>query len=48
MVNYEKGEGLSDEDSKEAMVVIEDDLVTFEEAIKSKTWRNAMEREMRP
>ncbi|KOM39194.1 hypothetical protein LR48_Vigan03g257600 [Vigna angularis] len=46
MIDYEKGEGLSDEDSEEAMVVIADDPVTFEEAVKSKTWRNAMEREM--
>jgi len=28
------------------MMVIEDDPVTFEEAIKSRNWRDAMEREM--
>ena len=38
MIDYEKGEGLSDEDSENAMTVIEDDPVTFEEAVKSRNW----------
>ena len=43
MIYYEKGEGPSDEDSENAMMVIEDDLVTFEEAVKSRNWRDAIE-----
>jgi len=34
MADYDKGEGLSDDDTTTVMLVTEDDPVTFEEAIK--------------
>jgi len=46
MADYDKGEGLSDDDTATVMLVTEDDPVVFEEAIKSKRWRDAMKREM--
>jgi len=45
MIDYEKGEGLSYEDNENAMMAIEDDPVTFVEAIKSRNWQYTMERE---
>jgi hypothetical protein len=40
MEDYETGEGLSDEDGMNAMIMLtEDDPLTFEEAVKSKKWR---------
>jgi len=47
MADYDKGEGLSDDDTAVVMLVTEDDPVIFEEAIKSKRWRDAMKREMK-
>jgi len=46
MTDYEEGEGLSDDDNTNAMLVTEDDPVTFEEAVKSKKWRDAMVKKM--
>jgi len=47
MVNYESGEGLSDEDILNAMMMVtENDLLSFEEANKSTKWRNTMIKEM--
>lgn len=42
MADYERGDDLSDN----AMMVTKDDPVTYEEAVKSKTWRDAMKKEM--
>lgn len=43
MADYEAGDGLSDEDGLNAMImVIEDDPLSFEEAVNSKKWRDAM------
>jgi len=47
MVDYERGEGLSDEDGQDAMTMTKDDRLIFAEAIKSKTWRDAMEINMK-
>jgi len=46
MIDYEKGEGLSDDDELNVMMVIEDDPISFVEAIKSQKWRDAMMKEM--
>ena len=46
MTDYEEGEGLSDDDNTNAMLVTEDDQVTFEDAVKRKKWRVAMVKEM--
>jgi len=45
MAHYERGNGLSDNENN-AMMVTEDDLVTYEEVVKSKAWRDAMKKEM--
>ena len=45
MVDYEKGDGLSDNENN-AMIVTDDDPVTYEEAVKRWTWRDAMKKEM--
>jgi hypothetical protein len=43
MEDFETGEGLSDEDGLDAMIMLtQDDPLTFEEAVKSKKWRDAM------
>jgi len=44
--SYDKGEGLSADDTITIMLVTEDNPITFEEAIKSKRRRDAMKREM--
>ena len=44
--DYERGEGLSDDNGLNVMMVTEDDPISFEEAIKSEKWRNAMMKEM--
>lgn len=42
-IDYVTGEGLSDEDGLNAMIMLtEDDPLTFEQAVKSKKWRDAM------
>ena len=46
MKDYERGEGLSDDNGLNVMMVTEDDPISFEEAIKSEKWRNAMMKEM--
>ena len=46
MINYEKGEGLSDDADLNVMMVTGDDPISFEEAIKSQKWRDAMMKEM--
>ena len=46
MTNYKEGENLSDDDNTNAMLVTEDDQVTFEDAVKRKKWRVAMVKEM--
>ncbi|KAJ9563755.1 hypothetical protein OSB04_008915 [Centaurea solstitialis] len=47
MDDYETGEGLSDEDGLNAlMMLIEDDPLTFQEAVKSRKWRDAMTAEI--
>ena len=47
MLDYESGEGLSDEDTLNVMMtVIDTDPLSFEEAARSKKWRNAMMKEM--
>jgi len=46
MADYDKREGLSDDDTAAVMLMTDDDPVIFEEAIKSKRWRDAMKREM--
>ncbi|KAL9235087.1 hypothetical protein vseg_009883 [Gypsophila vaccaria] len=42
MADYVSGEQFSDEDTLNAMMVIENDPIWFEEALKSKHWRSAM------
>jgi len=44
--DYERGEYLSDDDGLNVMMVIEDEPISFEEAVKSEKWRNAMMKEM--
>ncbi|KAJ9554165.1 hypothetical protein OSB04_018210 [Centaurea solstitialis] len=44
MSDYTSGEGLSEEE--EAVMMIEDDPVTFQEAVKIAKWKEAMEKEM--
>lgn len=47
MADYETGEGLSEEeDMHEMMMVIDDDPFSFEEAVKSKKWKEAMAAEI--
>ena len=46
MKDYEKGEGLSDDNGLNVMMVIKDDPISFEEVVKSEKWRNAMMKEM--
>lgn len=47
MQDYETGEGLSEEEDLSAMAVLtEVDPITFEEAVKSKKWRDAMNAEI--
>ena len=46
MKDYERGEGLSDDNGLNVMMVTEDDPISFEEAVKSEKWRNAMMKEM--
>ena len=46
MVDYETGEGLFEDENLNAMMVTENDPVSFEEAIKSKKWREAMSAEI--
>ena len=47
MQDYETGEGLSEEEDLRAMTVLaEADPITFEEAVKSKKWRDAMNAEI--
>ena len=46
MKDYEKGEDFSDDNGLNVMMVTEDDPVSFEEAVKSEKWRNAMLKEM--
>jgi len=41
-----KGEGLSDDTGLNVMMVTEDYPISFEEAIKSQKWRDAMMKEM--
>ena len=42
-IDYVTGEGLSDEDGLNAMIMLtEDDPFTFEQVVKSKKWRDAM------
>ena len=46
MADYETGEGLFEDENLNAMMVTENDPVSFEEAIKSKKWREAMSAEI--
>lgn len=47
LADYETGEGLSDEDNLNAMMMLtEDDPLSFEEARKSNKWRDAMKAEI--
>jgi hypothetical protein len=47
MQDYETGENLSEEEDLNAMIILtEDDPSTFEEAVKSKKWRDAMNKEI--
>ena len=47
MQDYETGEGLSEEEDLNAMMIhTEADPITFEEAVKSKKWRDAMNAEI--
>jgi len=47
MQDYETGENLSEEEDLNAMIIlIEDDPSTFEEAVKSTKWRDAMNKEI--
>ncbi|KAJ8634972.1 hypothetical protein MRB53_009239 [Persea americana] len=47
MQDYETGEGLSEEEDLNAMMILtEADPITFEEAVKSKKWRDAMNAEI--
>lgn len=47
MLDYESGEGLSDEDTLNVMMTVTDtDPLSFEAAARSKKWRNAMMKEM--
>ena len=47
MADYETGEGLSDEDNLNAMMMLaEDDPLSFEKASKSNKWRGAMRAEI--
>ena len=46
MADYEEGESIYDDINTNAMLVAETDPVTFEEAVKSKKWREAMVKEM--
>jgi len=47
MIDYEKGEGLSDDADLNVMMVTGDDPISFEEAIKRQKWRDAMMKEMK-
>ena len=48
MANYESGEGLFEEENLNAMmIVIENDLVSFGEAMKNKKWKEAMSVEIK-
>ena len=43
MINFEIGEGLSDEDDLNAvLMLIADDPLTYKETVKCKKWRDAM------
>lgn len=46
MADYETGEGLFEDDNLNAMMVTENDPVLFEEAVRSKKWREAMSAEI--
>jgi len=47
MQDYEIGENLSEEEDLNAMIILtEDDPSIFEEAVKSKKWRDAMNKEI--
>jgi hypothetical protein len=47
MQDYETGENLSEEEDLNAMIILtEDDPSIFEEAVKSKKWRDAMNKEI--
>jgi len=46
MINYDQGEGLSNDADLNVMLVTGDDLVSYEEAIKSKKLRDAMKKEI--
>lgn len=46
MIDYEWGEGLSDDFDLNVMMVTRDDQIPFEEAIKSKKWRYSMMKEI--
>lgn len=46
MSDYVSGEGLSEEEEAVMMMMSEDNPVTFQEAVKSKKWREAMKREI--
>ena len=46
MKDYERGEGLSDDNGLNVMMVTKDDPISFKEAIKSEKWRNAIMKEM--
>ena len=47
MQDYETGEGLSEEEDLSAMMILtEANPITFEEAVKSKKWRDAMNAEI--
>jgi len=47
MIDFETGEGLSDEDDLNVMLMLTaDDPLTYKEAVKSKRWRDAMAAEI--
>lgn len=47
MLDYETGEGLSEEENLNVMLMMtERDLVSFEEAMMSKNWRKTMKKKI--
>jgi len=46
MKDYERGEDLSDDNGLNVMMATEENPISFEEAVKSEKWRNAMMKEM--
>lgn len=49
MADYETGEGLSDEESLIAMMMLTGDAdpITYEEVVENKKWRDAMNTELK-